>query len=514
MKKLWLLFVFAGLLLAQPRPPQPSPYRDADRKIFAEIEKNNDLLANLEYLCDMIGPRLTGSDKLKTANQWTLKKLEQYGLEHCRLEPWIIGNRWTRGTARARIVEPAALPLTIASAGWAPSTNGAVRGRLMYVKADKPADLDKFKGQLKGAVVITTEPARLDQPLGPPPAGPMAPLAPLPVPPAEGAPRPVSALDALAGERGREDPNVPFEERMRMRRQMNDFYAKEGVLALLRDSSKEHGLLNMGGAGGANYQIAPIPTAYVIHEDYSRLWRLLEHKHPVEVELDIKNETAPGPVEVYNTVAEIGGGEKASEMVIVGGHLDSWDLGTGTTDNGTGSSVVLEAARAIRASGLKPQRTLRFVLFTGEEQGLVGSREYTKLHKDELDRVQGVVIHDTGTGRVKSFTMEGRYDLREILDKLVEPLRELGMEELSMRRTGGSDHVPFRDAGVPAFFGIQDPAEYRKTHHSQTDTFDKVRKNDLIQGAKAVAALAWNLSESPEKLQRKKIEPPPRPSTQ
>jgi carboxypeptidase Q len=443
----------------------------------------------------MIGPRLTESDKLKTANQWTLKKLQQYGLENARLESWTIGNGWGRGTARARIVEPTSLPLTIASAGWAASTNGALRGKLLYVKGERLEEVQKYSGQLQGAILITSEPARLLPP--PPPGAPM-----------EGVPRPASALDALAGERGREDANLPYEERQRRRRAINEFYEKEGVAAVLRDSSKEHALLNMSSASSAAYQIAKVPTAYVIHEDYTRLWRLLEHKQQVEMEIEIRNEITPGPIEVYNTIAEVRGGEKAGELVIVGAHLDSWDLATGTTDNGAGSSVVLEVARAIHAFGMKPKRTIRFALFSGEEQGLNGSREYVKKHGDELDRVQGVVIHDTGTGRIKSFTVEGRYDLREALDKLVEPLREIGLEELSMRRTSGSDFVPFRDAGVPAFFGIQDPAEYRKTHHSQSDSFDKARKDELVQGAKAVAALAWNLSENPDKLPRKKVESP------
>ena len=487
MKKHVLLLCAAGLCLAQYRPPQPSPYREADRKLFTEIDQNQQLMSNLEYLCDMIGPRLTGSDKLKRANQWTLARLQEYGLEKARLESWTIGNRWSRGTASARIVEPAAHAMTVASAGWSPSTNGPVRGRIVYVKADKPADLEKYKGQLRGAIVITTEPATLDPAAPPPP----------------------DADRSLNAERGRENPDAPFEERMRLRRQMNEFYKNEGVVGVLRESSKEHGLLNMSGFGGANYQISPIPSAFVIHEDYARLWRLLARNQPVEVEIDLKNEVTAGPVEVFNTVAEIPGGDKANELVIVGAHLDSWDLGSGATDNGTGSSVLLEAARAIRASGLKPSRTIRFLLFSGEEQGLNGSRAYIKAHPEELDRIQGVVIHDTGTGRVKSFTIEGRYDLREAMDKIAEPLREAGLDELSMRRTSGSDHVPFRDAGVPAFFGVQDPAEYRKTHHSQSDTFDKIRKPDLVQGAKVVAALAWNLAEYPEKLPRKKMPPQP-----
>jgi carboxypeptidase Q len=486
MRKLLLLLAAAALLVAQ-RPPQTNPYREADEKLFAEIDKNNELMANLEYLCDMIGPRLTGSDKLKAANQWTLQRMKDYGLENAHLEGRTIANAWKRGTATARIVEPTAQTMTIASAGWTPSTGGPVGGRLVFVKADKPEDLAKFKGQLQDTVVITSEPTDLNRQ----------------------APPPQSAFDSLNLERGREQPDVSADERRRRQREINRILKEEGVRALLRDSSKEHSLFNMTGMGGAEYRIDGLPTAFLTHEDYLRLWRLLQRKQRVEIEINIENETLPGPVEVYNTVGEIRGSRKPDEIVIVGAHLDSWDLGTGATDNGTGSAVVLEAARAIHALGLKPQRTIRFVLFTGEEQGLVGSRDYVKTHQDELDRVQGVVIHDTGTGRVLSFTLERRYDLREALDKLVEPLQKIGLGELSMRRTSGSDHVPFRDAGVPAFLAVQAPAGYRQTHHSQADTFDKVNKEELAQGAKAVAALAWNLSECPEKLPRKKTNAQP-----
>jgi Zn-dependent M28 family amino/carboxypeptidase len=290
-------------------------------------------------------------------------------------------------------------------------------------------------------------------------------------------------------------------------RQVGEIFVKEGVVAELRDASKDFALFNMTSMGGMEYRIDNLPTAFVIHEDYLRIWRLLESKQPVEVEVNIQNETIPGPVEISNTIAEIRGSDKPDEVVIVGAHLDSWDLATGATDNATGSAVVMEAARAIHALGISPKRTIRFMLFVGEEQGSVGSRDYIKAHSGELDKIQGVVIHDTGTGMVKTFSLEQRYDLREAMDRIATPLREIGLEELTMRRTEGSDHVPFRDEGVPAFFALQAPADYRRTHHSQADTFDKVHKDELIQGAKAVVALVWNLSEYPEKLPRKKMEP-------
>src|SRR5262249_712272 len=161
-------------------------------------------------------------------------------------------------------------------------------------------------------------------------------------------------------------------------------------------------------------------------------------------------------------------------------------LGTGTTDNATGSSVVMEVARALKAVNLKPRRTIRFVLFSGEEQGLNGSKEYVKTHKADLDKFSAILVHDTGTGRVNSLGLSGNCQLREIMDQVVSPLRAVGLQELSMRRMGGSDHMSFEEAGVPGFMCIQDPAEYGKTHHSQSDTFDKARKDDLVQGAQVL----------------------------
>jgi Zn-dependent M28 family amino/carboxypeptidase len=189
--------------------------------------------------------------------------------------------------------------------------------------------------------------------------------------------------------------------------------------------------------------------------------------------------------------------------VILGGHIDSWDLGTGATDNGTGIMAVLEVARALKAVGVKPRRTIRFVLFSGEEQGLHGSRAYVKAHEKEMARISGVLIHDMGTGRVKSIGLQGRYDLRELMDNTVEPFKEaVDLEELSMRSMMGTDHLSFLPHGVPAFAVVQDSAEYRKTHHTESDTFDKVYSDEINQGAKVLAAWAYNVAMLPDVLPR------------
>jgi Zn-dependent M28 family amino/carboxypeptidase len=288
---------------------------------------------------------------------------------------------------------------------------------------------------------------------------------------------------------------------MEFRRELRKFLVAEGAAGVLRDSNKEHGLVDMTTAV-ANFTEAPTPEAFLTTESYGLIWRLLK-RGPVEIEIDLKSTFSDGPVEVYNTVAEIPGAEKPDEVVILGGHIDSWDLGTGATDNGTGIMAVLEAARALKAVGIRPRRTIRFVLFSGEEQGLHGSRAYVQAHEKEMDKISGVLIHDTGTGRVKSIGLEGRYDLREAMDKVVEPFKDaVGLEELSMRKMIGTDHQSFLPKGVPAFAVVQDMAEYRKTHHTESDTVDKVYPDEINQGAKVLAAWAYNVAMLPDILPR------------
>jgi hypothetical protein len=435
----------------------------------------------------MIGARLTGTENLKKANDWTRQKFADYGAANPHLEPWSVAHTWARVSATAQIISPSVHPLTIASYAWAPSTNGAVHGHVVYVKARSVEDLAQYKGKLKDAIVISAEPALL------PPADQPAPN-PFEIPYGDSfllvAPR-------------RPGAGAPFNPDFRKFLQARvAFFKEEGVLATLTDSGKPDGLLNMTGMGGRNFDIAAIPAAFVSSESYGMIWRLLQ-RGPVDLELNLANAIGDKPTEVYNTVAEIRGSEKADEIVILGAHLDSWDLGEGTTDNGTGSMIVLEAARALQKSGLQPKRTIRFVLFSGEEQGLVGSRAYVAAHKDELPKISAALIHDTGTGRVVSISLMRNYQDREVMDKVVAPLHSLGLLEVSERWMGGSDHSSFEEAGVPGFFCVQEPAQYFQTHHSQADTFDQAHEADLVEGAQVMAAWAYNVAQLPELLPRK-----------
>jgi len=262
-------------------------------------------------------------------------------------------------------------------------------------------------------------------------------------------------------------------------------------------------LFNMS-TSSRDYQPTGVPAAYVARADFEQLWRLLDTGDPVQVELNLGGAFSGKPVEVYNTVAEIRGTQKSDEVVILGAHLDSWDLGTGATDNGTGSMAVLEAARALQKLGVKPKRTIRFVLFTGEEQGLNGSKAYVEAHKNELAKISGVLVHDTGTGKVLTIGLMGNYNVRETIDNVMYPLSEpTGFMEPTLRSEGGSDHVPFDQAGVPGFWCVQEVADYDKMHHSQADVLDHVRWDDLTEGAQVLAVFAYNVAELPEMLPRK-----------
>jgi len=409
---------WCGVARAPAQAPHAGPGpEEGTRRILEEVDQHSELMANLEYLCDMIGPRLTGSQALNRASEWTRGKFQGYGLANVTLEGWKIPRSWTRGVASGRVVSPVEQRLRLESAGWAPGTEGPTRGRVILLKAEKPADLDAYRGKVRGAWILCGS--------------------------------------------GR----IPPERR--------GFLSEEGAAGIFRDSNKEHGLINMTGAN-YDYSRARIPEAFLTSESYRLLARLLG-RGEVEVEIDVKNSFGDCEVEVFNTVAELVGVEMPDEVVIVGGHIDSWDLGTGATDNGTGIMAVIEAARALKASGVRPRRTIRFVLFAGEEQGLHGSKAYVEAHESEMDKISAVLVHDAGTGRVTNIGLQGRYDLREIMDRVVGPFQgRLNLDELSLRKMGGTDHLSFLPARVPAFAVVQHPAEYGKTHHTQSDTFDKV----------------------------------------
>lgn len=478
----------------------PSAAVELDKALIAEVKTNTELMKNLEYLSDVIGPRLTGSRGLQRANEWAAKKMKAYGLKNVRQEAWEVPIGWERGPATMKVIEPdTGRSLLIASAGWSPGTRGKVTGDVVIMNARTKDDLLKYKGKLKGAVILSRAPAVV-APITDPSYGSI------------GAPPKKGGTNPKGGGQPPRRPTGGFPSPA-FRAEMTEFLKAEGAACLVTDSAKPHGLLVTTGGWPRGDRGTGIPDGparvFMAHEHYAMLYRLASRPEPAKtrVEMEITNTFIPGPIEVSNTIGEVRGSEKPDEIVVVGAHLDSWDLATGTTDNGTGSCVVLETARAVAAlakQGKGPKRTIRFCLFTGEEQGLWGSRKYVERHKEELGKHSVALVHDTGTGKVLGFGLQGRAAVKEILEpELVTLAAFEGWRGLDLGRQGGTDHLPFEGVGVPGFACRQDVDEYRLTHHTQTDTFDHAKAANLIQGAQVLAVTSVRIANMPDLLPRK-----------
>lgn len=448
-----------------------SAMEEADQKIYAEVRAHSELMKNLEYLTTEIGPRLTGSKQMQEASQWTLRKFKDYGIS-AHLETTEIPHAYNRGADTAEITSPIAHLVPIHALGWSKPTSGEVTGRVTVLEIEKAGDFDKYKGKLKGAIVLVGKPAEI------------------PTNKAD------NAYDAvIPPPHGIGNPQV---SRFRALFAAFRLMAAESPAVVLLDSGKTDDLFNMGSF--SRYQPTEVPLAFIAHEDYSLIYRLSQTA-PVDMKVNLTGTLSAGPAPASITVGEIRGTEFPDQRVIIGGHLDSWDLGQGALDNGTGSMSVLEAARTLQALGWKPKRTITFILFTGEEQGGVGADLFMKNHAAEVPKMDAALVHDTGTGKVFSIALEDLYETAPLMSEIYTPLQEVfDLQPLSTRYFGSSDHVAFLRAGVPAYFCIQKPAHYREAHHSQTDTFDKVIPDQINEGAALLAAWAWNVSEMPQAL--------------
>ena len=473
-----LLAGFITAQTAQPRTPeQQQRYRNAmesaDQQIADEVKAHSELIRNLEHLTTQIGPRLTGSPQMQQASDWTLKQFQSYGID-AHLETATIDHSWTRGVETAAITSPIQQNIGIRAFGWSKATSGDVSAKAVGLSLSEPSDFDQYRGKLKGAIVLANKPAD----------------------PSKAEPNPENAYDAvIPPPHGVKPAGMSWRQRAELMRQI----ASEEPALILVDSGKPDSLFNMT-SGFPSYKPSAAPMAFVTHEDYDLIWRLLQ-TGPVILTANLRNSFSEKPTTAAITVAEIKGSELPDERVIIGGHLDSWDLGQGALDNGTGAMAVLEAARALHALGWKPKRTITFILFTGEEQGGIGASTYVKNHGSELAKTDAVLILDTGTGKVFSIALENLWETGPLMSEIYQPLQEVfGLQPLSTRYFGSSDHVEFLDKGVPAYFCMQLPAQYREAHHSQADTFDKVIPDQINEDAALLAAWAWNVSEMPAPL--------------
>ncbi|HKB02402.1 MAG TPA: M20/M25/M40 family metallo-hydrolase [Gemmataceae bacterium] len=506
--------VLAAALSARAQDTADKAALELDARLIEDATKTSEIMKNLGYLSDVIGPRLTGSANLKRANEWGAEVMKKYGLSNVHLEPWEIPVGWERGTATMKLIDPDnGRSLTVASAGWSPGTNGKVVGPVVILDARNKTDLEKYKGKLKNAVILRGPPAKVapitdltymaGQPRGPRKDGEKGP----------DAKADAKKADDKKGDAQGNEPKGPdrfkggFGMDMAFQRELAEFLRAEGAAVTLRDSAKPHNLLVTTGGWPRNTDRGnapePLPSLFIAHEHYALLHRLASRPAPAEtkVEVEVTNKLVPGPITVYNTVGEIPG-EKADEFVVIGAHLDSWDLAQGTTDNGTGSCIVLETARLIARSGVKPKRTIRFVLFTGEEQGLHGSRQYVQRHEAEMPKTSVALVHDTGTGKVLGFGLQGREAIKPIMERELVSLKNVGFTGVTLRSMGGTDHQSFEAKNVPGFACAQDMDEYRLTHHTQSDTFDKAKEPNLVQGAQVMAVTAMRVANLPDLLPR------------
>jgi len=492
-------------------------------------------------LADGIGPRLTGSPNMAKANAWTRDTLTAIGLENAHLEDWgEFGMGWQQINTWARMVSPDPEPLWMQAAPWSPATKGAVSGEVVYVPLADASELDKLKGKLAGKIVLL---------------GAMRPTPDITEPLFK---RYTDAeLEAMketpVGPQGRAFPNgQTLEQFMAARRRTAELKEQalkmmldEGVLAIItpsRDGGDGGGTGIIFDDNGANVSrdaqkpdhAVKIPNAVMMIEHYNRLARMVTNKVPVTVEVNIDTKFTGDHEHGYDTVAEIPGTDPKlkDQVVMVGGHLDSWISGTGATDNGAGSIVAMEAVRILKALDVKPKRTIRIALWSGEEEGLYGSAGYVKQHFGEfaaaktadasgtpaaMSRARGPLTTtkewetldayynlDNGTGKVRGVYTQGNYAIGPIFAQWIAPLADLGVTTITNRNTGGTDHLSFDAVGLPGFQFIQDPMDYEtRTHHSDMDTYDRLHEGDLEQAAVVEAIFLWNTSQRETMMPRK-----------
>jgi carboxypeptidase Q len=535
--------ILAGLCLLLPAFAQDKMDLGVIGQIKTEAFDNSKVMDHLEYLSDWYGPRLTGSPEFREAADWAVKRLGEYGLENPHLEKWgTFGRSWTLQKYSVELLEPRYSLLAAAPLAWSRGTKGPVSGELVQVDVSKAdfghvkeyeEDVDKFiqtyKGQLKGKIVLITKPIK--NVLTPEETAQfrrytdadLAKMADSPEPSA----MPTFDVKHLVVP---EDPDeareflghLPFAAIMKLynRRQdvmakLNAFLISENVLAVLRGDGRAHDSMVFSEAAGAykpNGQLSP-PTFVVTAEHYNRLARLLEKKAPVRVQVDLQVKMPDAPVDAHNIVAEIPGTTKKDEVVMLGAHFDSWHTGTGATDNGAGSAVMIEVVRILKALNLKMDRTVRIALWSGEEQGILGSEAYVREHFADpatmhttaaWDNFAGYFNLDNGSGKIRGVYLQGNDAMRPIFEQWLHPFHDLGVGTISIRNTGGTDHLSFDAVGLPGFQFIQDPLDYGTvTHHSNMDVYDHAVAADLMQASAVIATCVYEAATRPDKLPRK-----------
>lgn len=490
-------------------------------KIRAEGLEKSKALEIAHQITDVAGPRLSNSPGLKRAQDWAVKYFNEMGLKNVHLEAWgEFGKGWQVDKYYAATTKPFYRPIIASPKAWTPGTNGPIKSEVVLIRADTITDLAKYKGKLAGKIVMiesaTIMPLTNDY-------------------------KPIVTryTEEKLAEMAADQPTTPSagartapvnNQRAMMMRMMSVRAAIDSMLLVEKIGLKLTYARGSYGtfftSNGASYKLdaKPVnPELEVSSEDYLHILRLLRGGEKVEIEADVKTSFYAQDPKGYNVIAEIPGTDPKlkSEIVMLGGHYDSWHSGTGATDNAAGSTVMIEAMRILKAIDFKPKRTIRIALWSSEEQGLFGSRGYVRDHfadpadmkpKAEHEKLSAYYNLDNGTGTIRGIYLQGNAALKDIFQAYLNPFADLGAKTVTVGNTGGTDHQAFDGVGLPGFQFIQDPMDYNtRTHHSNQDVFDRLVEDDLKKSATIVASFVYHTSERAEKLPRKPMPAPPAP---
>jgi carboxypeptidase Q len=507
------VMLLAVLPLAAQAPSQADLY--AIYQIKDEGFSRSQVMDIMSYLSDVYGPRLTNSPDIKEAATWTTGKMNDWKLANVHLEPWgPFGRGWSNERFSAQVISPRPFPLIAYAKAWTPGTNGPVTADAVLAPILKEEDSQKYRGQLKGRFVLTAaipeNPERFEPQAHRYTDAELAELATQPVPAAQ------NPEDRIAQFRAQRELNLKIQK----------FLVEEGVAAWIEPSRGDDGTVFVQQGGGRDKEKDPPtpPRVAVASENYGRIYRLLEKKKTVTMQVDIENKFYDDDLNSFNIIGEIPGTDKskADEVVMLGAHFDSWHAGTGASDNGAGSAVMLEAIRILKTTGVKLRRTVRIGLWTGEEQGLLGSAAYVKQHfgdrtvEDPATKLIKILPEhakldayyniDNGTGKIRGVYLQGNGMVAPIFSAWMAPFHDLGMNTLTIRNTGGTDHLSFDGVGLPGFQFIQDPMDYdTRTHHSNMDVYERIQEPDMKQMAVIVASFVYLTANRDEMIPRKPL---------
>ena len=482
---------------------------DAIFKIKEEGFQRSEVMEVMSWLTDVHGPRLTGSPGLQRAADWAGEWLQEHGIAEVTQETWgPFGRGWTNDKFAAYVLEPTPYPIIGYPKAWTPGTDGLVRGEAVIAIIDDEDDFETWSGKLAGKFVLTST---------------MPAVTALFEAPArrftddELEARAAQPMPTTRGGRGFRGGRGGGGRNFAARR--NEFFVQEGIAGLLDPGRGSGGTVFVGSGGSRNTDAPEVPAQVVLAvEHYGRIYRTLEKGVPVVVEMEVKNQFYDENLDSFNLMAEIPGTDLADEIVMLGAHFDSWHAGTGATDNAAGSAIMMEAMRILKATGLPLRRTVRMGLWSGEEQGLLGSRAYVTDHfadratmelKPEHEKFSAYYNIDNGTGAIRGVYLQGNEAIAPLFEAWMKPFANLGMTTLTIRNTGGTDHQSFDAVGLPGFQFIQDPVEYNtRTHHSSMDVYERIQAEDMMKNAVIVASFVYHTANRDELVPRKPLPAP------